>query len=180
MNPASLWSIHIASRDHAALLFDALRSVDQQTVKDVQMIFVDQSMASESGLRLQSERPDVIVLRNFRDRGYTRAHNQAIAFALSRWPAGVLDNRFVLFLHPDAVLESRCLEQMQRAFESDPSLMLAGPKIIKMNLINSNGRIIKCIENPSKKTNISDLPKGFYIVEVYCENTDVLRQKIIK
>ena len=53
-------------------------------------------------------------------------------------------------------------------------------KTTKMNLINSNGRILKCIQNPSEITSISELPKGFYIVEVYCESSDVLRQKIIK
>jgi len=52
--------------------------------------------------------------------------------------------------------------------------------VIKINLINANGRIIKSIQNPSKTTSISELPKGFYIVEVYCENNDILRQKIIK
>jgi hypothetical protein len=63
----------------------------------------------------------------------------------------------------------------------EQTLMVNSNKtILKMNLINSNGRIIKCIQNPSKITNIRELPRGFYIVEVYCESTDVLRQKIIK
>jgi hypothetical protein len=63
----------------------------------------------------------------------------------------------------------------------EQTLMVNSNKtIMKMNLINSNGRLIKCIQNPSRITNISELPKGFYIVEVYCKNTDVLRQKIIK
>jgi len=134
MNPASRWSIHIASRDHAAMLFEALRSIDGQTVTDKQVICIDQAVASESGRRLLEERPDVIVLRNFRDKGYVRAHNQAVAFALSRWPKEALDDRFVLFLHPDVVLEPSAVEKMQQAFETDESLMIAGPKILKANL----------------------------------------------
>jgi len=52
--------------------------------------------------------------------------------------------------------------------------------MLKLNLINSNGRVVKCIQNNSKSISISELPKGFYIVEVYCENADILRQKIVK
>lgn len=64
---------------------------------------------------------------------------------------------------------------------TEQTLTINSDKIcVKMNLINSNGNIIKCIQSPSKTTNISALPKGFYIVEIYCENTDVQRQKIIK
>ena len=52
--------------------------------------------------------------------------------------------------------------------------------VFKLNLINSNGSIIKSIQNPAKSTQISELPKGFYIVEVYLDNNKVIRQKIIK
>ena len=52
--------------------------------------------------------------------------------------------------------------------------------IIKINLINSNGQIVKCIYEATKNTNISEVPKGFYIVEVYYESPEILRQKILK
>jgi len=52
--------------------------------------------------------------------------------------------------------------------------------IIKINLIDTNGRITKCIQGSSKNISVSELPKGFYIIGVYFENSDVLRQKIIK
>ena len=61
------------------------------------------------------------------------------------------------------------------------NLTISSNKIlVKMNLINSNGKIISCILNPSKNINISELPRGFYIVEIYCENSEIIRKKIIK
>ena len=71
-------------------------------------------------------------------------------------------------------------ENMTLSIREQTLMINTNKTIIKTNLIDSNGRIIKCIQNSSKSINISNLPKGFYIVEVYCENTDILRQKIIK
>lgn len=65
--------------------------------------------------------------------------------------------------------------------KSEQTLTINSTKtIVKMNLIDSNGRIIKCFQNPSKKIYISEVPRGFYIIEAYCEKIVVLRQKIIK
>lgn len=86
------------------------------------------------------------------------------------WPGYPTENKVVLSEKENIIYDN-----------SEQTLTIKTKKtIVKMNLINSNGRMIKCIQNPMNTTNISELPKGFYIVEIYCENTDVLRQKIFK
>lgn len=86
------------------------------------------------------------------------------------WPGYPTENRLVQSAKENIILNY-----------SEQILTINTEKtIIKINLISSNGRVLKCIQSPSKTNNISALPKGFYIVEIYCENTDVQRQKIIK
>ena len=50
----------------------------------------------------------------------------------------------------------------------------------KLNLINTDGKIIKEFDNPDTELKLTDLPRGFYVVEVYTSENEVFRQKIIK
>ncbi len=52
--------------------------------------------------------------------------------------------------------------------------------LTKLNLINTDGKTIKEFENPDTELKLTDLARGFYVVEVYTSENEVFRQKIIK
>ncbi len=64
---------------------DALRTITEQTFRDFQIIVVDN--ASTDGVTdfLRAHYPEVIVLRNGKNVGFARAHNQGIELARSLW-----------------------------------------------------------------------------------------------
>ncbi len=90
-------------------------------------------VVEEAGHAVVGERPEKakaepVVLRNASYLGPAKAHNQAIAFTLSRWEPETYHERFVLILDMGVCLEDRTVEMLLRAFSHDPLLMAACPK----------------------------------------------------
>lgn len=127
MNEAQIFSIHVLAGTSLAHRPDFLASLAEQRNKRFQVVVVD------GGERLSQEgmfSVDVINLRNFREATYAKGHNQAIALALQRWPQEQWQERFIVLARPEAVFHPRCLELFAEAFAADPTLMLAGPKML--------------------------------------------------
>ena len=128
---AGRWSIHVVAWNEVAALSDFLSSVDQQEGWSGQVIVMDNASTMGVSAWLAGHWPDVIALRNFRDMGWARAHNQAMALALSRWPKDVWADRFVAFTHPDVLWEPHALKRLEEAFAQDKNLMMTGPKVLR-------------------------------------------------
>jgi GT2 family glycosyltransferase len=123
-------SIHLAAWNSMRFLPDALLSIEAQTCRDFQIIIVDN--ASTDGLAdyLRERWPEVVLLRNSRNLGFARAHNQAIDLAKSFWEKRVESGeRFVLITNPDILLEPDCLERLLAAAEAHPGAGSIGPKL---------------------------------------------------
>jgi len=52
--------------------------------------------------------------------------------------------------------------------------------LTKLNLINTDGKTIKEFDNPDTELKLTELPRGFYVVEIYTSENEVFRQKIMK
>ncbi|GEM_PF-205205 len=73
----------------------------------------------------------LLVLRNFRNQGFSRGHNQAIALAVSHWPAEQWAQSFILVINPDLELAPACLHELITAMKTDASLAACGPKLLR-------------------------------------------------
>ena len=124
MESAKKLVINLVTWNSARFLPDLFESLDRQTSDDFTVTVVDNASTDGTLDWLRDHRPDVAVLRNFRNQGFARAHNQAIALALTRWagddpskeltPSNVeglgtnLSRRYVLILNPDIILHQDC------------------------------------------------------------------------
>ncbi len=129
MEAAKRVSWHLVGWDDASFL-EALPSFASQSWQDAQLVIVE-----EGGQRVvcheQSQTTQPVVLRHATRLGFARAHNQAIAFSLARWPSESWHERFVIMLEPSVRVQPQTLESLIRAFADDPELMIAGPKMVR-------------------------------------------------
>ena len=126
-------SIHIVAWNSMRYLPDALRSIFEQTYRDFSVIVVDNGSSDGVEEWVRNHFPEVIILRNTKNLGFARAHNQAIALARSIWekspPGG---EPLVLVTNPDIVLTPTFLETMVRAADSHPETGSLGGKLRKI------------------------------------------------
>lgn len=112
---------------------DAMESIFSQTHRDFQVIVVDN--ASSDGVEdfLRNEYPQVIFLRNFKNLGFARGHNQAIELAESLWAKqGEAGERFVLVTNPDIMLTPDYLETILRETSAYPDAGSFGGMLYKV------------------------------------------------
>lgn len=129
MLPAQRLSIHVLTDHFQAFMPDLLRSLQDQTLREFQMLVVDN--ASPEGADDLAYNPQVVVLRNPRPQTWSKAQNQALALALSRWEDQDLFGRAVVFVSPQIILAPDTLQRLWQALEQDPTLMIACPKILR-------------------------------------------------
>ena len=93
-------------------------------------------------------------------------------------PSNIVENESL----PVAIKEIKMPDKIKIYYIRNSQTLVIDCKveITKLNLINSNTKILKCIQNPSNTIVINDLETGFYIVEIYTKEGQIFRQKIIK
>lgn len=131
MDEAKQLVVNTVTWNHQSYLPQFFSSLDAQSFTDFTVTVVDNASTDGAVRWIQSERPNVAVLRNFRNQGIARACNQSIALARSRWPAETWASRYVLFASPECEFDRECLSAFIRAFESRPDLAVAVPKILR-------------------------------------------------
>lgn len=125
-------SIHIVAWNSMRYLPKALESLYAQTFRDFQVILIDNASTDGVVEFLRGEYPQVVTLRNSRNLGFARGHDQAIELAKSLWEKqGGEGERYVLLTNPDIVLAPDCLERLVAAAESCPEAGAVGPKLRK-------------------------------------------------
>ncbi|MBP9762259.1 hypothetical protein KBD34_01440 [Patescibacteria group bacterium] len=130
MLEAQRLSIHVASSSSLYDRPDFLASLEAQTDRSYQVIYVDLGAGSaSSSADFEVVRPEVVRLRTFRNVGIVRGHNQAIALALSRWPRTDWSERLVVLSRPEVAFDRRACQVFLEAFAADPTLAIAGPKV---------------------------------------------------
>lgn len=135
------------SMNYLPALFDSL---DDQAMP-LRVTVVDNASTDGCVQWLSGEYPLVGVLRNMRNYGFARAHNQAILLALSWWKDADLNKKYILVCNPDVELAPNCLPSMHAYMESHPEAQACNPKLLRAHL--------KYNENEQKetvKTNIID------------------------
>lgn len=130
-------SIHIVSWNSARVLPEALDSLRAQTFKDFTLTVVDNASTDGSVDVVRTHLPDATVLRNFKNLGFSRAHNQAIELARNRWAdddkkgRSSID-RYVLVMNPDIILTPEYLEDLVRGVDGRYEVASACGKLLRV------------------------------------------------
>lgn len=130
MNEAQVFSLHVVTTTPLAYRPDFSASLAEQHCRGFQVVVVDATLGGQAKEGIQATTIEFVHLRNFRKVSYARGHNQAIAFALQRWPQEVWDDRYIVLARTETAFDPGCLEKLLQAFQADPALMLAGPKML--------------------------------------------------
>lgn len=131
MDEAKKMVVDVVAWNSMAYLPNLLASLEKQDTQDFTVTIVDNASNDGSLPWLQNNRPDVAVLRNFRNQGFSRAHNQAIALALSRWSEGSLDRRYVMAANPDLEFAPDAVRLLIAYMDAHPEVAACGPKLLR-------------------------------------------------
>ncbi len=110
-------SVVIPTLDTRDLVLEALDSVVRECPPETEIIVVDDGSSDGTTDAVLQRRPETIVLRNDRPHGFSAAANRGLDRARGD---------LLLLLNSDAVLTPGCLPPLLDAFETDPSLGIAG------------------------------------------------------
>jgi GT2 family glycosyltransferase len=115
-------SVIVVSYNTRQLLAECLASVRaSHTAGPVELLVVDNASTDGSPEMVRSEFGDACLIRNSRNVGFAAANNQALRQA---------QGRRILLLNSDTVLQPDALTQLQSAFDHQPGLGIAGPRLL--------------------------------------------------
>ncbi|MFA5935834.1 MAG: glycosyltransferase family 2 protein [Patescibacteria group bacterium] len=135
MDEAKRVAVNIVTWNSMAYLPNLLSSLDEQDTRDFMVTMVDNASTDGTVAWLQEQRPDVAALRNFRNQGFARAHNQAIAMVLSRWSEDALESRYVLVTNPDLEFASDAIRKLTEFMDAHPEIAACGPKLLRAKTV---------------------------------------------
>ena len=119
--PEPLVSIITINYNQAAVTAALLASLRQLTYPHYEVIVVDNASPTEDPAPLALEFPEIRLLRSAENRGFAGGNNLGIRTA---------KGKYCLFINNDTEVEPGLLEPLVAAFERNPRLGIASPKII--------------------------------------------------
>lgn len=151
MQDAKTIAVNVVTWNSLAYLPNVFASLQAQEMDDFTVTVIENASNDGTMHWLTNAHPDVTVLRNFRNQGFARAHNQGIALALSRWTEAEWPHRYILVANPDIECAPDVLRRLVEAMECEPSLAACGPKLLRATVRSQDdGRI------ESERTTILD------------------------
>lgn len=126
-------SIAIVSWNTRDLLLDCLKAIGPAAAPyRTEVILVDNASSDGTVAAVREQCPDVHVIANPDNRGFTRANNQALAIARGR---------FLLLLNPDTEARPGSLATLARYLEEHAEYGACGPRLLYPDgRIQPNGR----------------------------------------
>lgn len=113
-------AVHIVTWNSLPHLPGCLTSVLHQTYQPVELLLVDNASADGTQPWLREHYPQIHFLRNTRNVGFARAHNQGLR---------ITDASYVLMLNPDIILDPDWLSRGIKYLESHPETGSFGGKL---------------------------------------------------
>ncbi|MEO5928029.1 MAG: glycosyltransferase family 2 protein [Patescibacteria group bacterium] len=131
MEEAKRVALNVVTWNSQAYLPNLLSSLEQQDARDFMVTIVDNASTDGTVNWIQESHPGVAVLRNIRNQGFARAHNQAIAMVLSRWTEAELDKRYVLVSNPDLEFGPTSIRLLTAYMDAYPDVAACTPKLLR-------------------------------------------------
>ncbi|MCL4493126.1 MAG: glycosyltransferase family 2 protein [Nitrospirae bacterium] len=129
-------SINIVNWNGLHFLSDCLESVKSQTYKNIEINVVDNASSDGSVDFLAARYPGVNLIKNAKNEGFSRAHNQAIRIS---------SGEYIIPLNFDITLTSTFVEEMVKAAEASPEIGIVSGRLYilrggeKTHTIDSTG-----------------------------------------
>ncbi len=114
-----------------AYMPNVLASLEMQDSRDFAVTVVDNASSDGIASWLQDQYPHVALLRNFRNQGFSRGHNQAIALACSRWADASLEDRYIMVTNPDLEFAPDAVRILMQFMIDHPEVGACGPKLLR-------------------------------------------------
>ncbi|MFA6603232.1 MAG: glycosyltransferase family 2 protein [Patescibacteria group bacterium] len=124
-------SINIVTWNSLKFLPEALKSIAAQTYRDFSVLIIDNASSDGTTEFIRSEYPSFGLLRNFKNLGFCRAHNQGIGHVVAHSNGGGED-RLILVTNPDIVLEPDFLKNLVASLDRRLDAGSAGGKLLKI------------------------------------------------
>ena len=131
MDSAKKLMINIVTWNSVRYLPNIFTSLDHQSSTDFTVTVVDNASTDGTPQWVGEHRADAVLLKNFRNLGFARAHNQAMALAFSRWEGEDLTQRYVMIANPDMEWDEQCIERLIAFMDAHPDIAACGPKLLR-------------------------------------------------
>jgi len=116
-----LISVIVVNLNGKNYLGECLNSLGQQTLKDLEIMVVDNGSEDGSVEYVRANfGPEIRLVRNQRNEGFAGGNNRGIRMARGK---------YVALLNNDAVADRRWLEELMKAAEADPRVGMVASKI---------------------------------------------------
>jgi len=116
-------SVQIVTWNSERYIFDCLESLSRQTFTDFSVMVIDNHSTDSTVKFVREHYPTVSMLQNFRNIGFTKAHNQGIHLA---------KGEYSLILNPDVILAEDFLANLVSFADQHPEGGSFGGKILKL------------------------------------------------
>ncbi len=126
--------LNIVAWNSMEFLPDLLKSIAAQTCQDFQVLVIDNGSTDGVEAYLRAHHPNILVLRNAKNLGFSPAHNQGIRYALSAFRPEDHVDRFVLIVNPDVLLTPTFVERLLADAEAHPEAGSFGGKLLRAYL----------------------------------------------
>lgn len=123
-------AVSIVTWNNMQYLPDALASLAAQTFDDFSVIVVDNASMDGAAEFVRERYPEAVLIKNSKNLGFSRAHNQAIAYAAAHLRKD--GDLLLLVMNPDIVLEPDYLEKIVDQMTRRPEAGSAGGKLYRM------------------------------------------------
>lgn len=132
-------SVQIVTWNSMKYLPTLMASFAAQTFRDFSILVIDNASSDGTVEFLRQKYPEVTILRNFRNLGFSAAHNQGIKYALAAWKDITRDDRYVLVTNPDVIFTPTFLENLVTAAETRPEAAAFGGKLLRVSCVGEDG-----------------------------------------
>lgn len=131
MLQAQRLAVNVVTWNSLPYLPGLFASLEDQTTRDFSVTVIDNASTDGTISWIEQNALGTAMLRNFKNQGFSRAHNQGISLMLSRWAEADWDARYILVCNPDIEFSPACLEQLLAYMDAHPEVGIAGPKLLR-------------------------------------------------
>lgn len=124
-------AVTIVTWNSMRYLPEALASIAAQTFRDFTLIIVDNASTDGVADFVRANHPKTVILRNTKNLGFARGHNQAIAYARAHLKREG-EELYMLVTNPDIIMEPDYLATVVDQVERRPEVGSAVGKLLKV------------------------------------------------